>query len=263
MTTTWAGQTVFITGAASGIARAVARQIAAAGARIGICDRNAGGAAEAATEMEALGTQAAWAAADVCKLDDLQSAMSTLESQLGAPDGVLACAGITGTTLLDQMSPERDGLLFQINLLGVARTLDAALPGLKRGKNPWFAGVSSMVALRGLPFTGAYCGSKAGVADYLESLRPWLSAEGIGLTVVYPGYVRTPLTEKGAVQPKIKMLEVHEAADYIVRAIAARKRTCQFPAGLSYGMMFLRWLPAKHYDKAMADAGVKTTHLKY
>ncbi len=263
MTKSWAGQTVFITGAASGIARAVARQIAAAGGRIGICDRNAEGAAEAAAEMESLGTQAAWAAADVCQLDELQRAMSILEQRLGPPNGVLACAGITGTTLLDQMSPERDALLFQINLLGVARTLHAALPGLKRGQRPWFAGVSSLVALRGLPFTAAYCGSKAGIADYLESLRPWLTAEGIGLTVVYPGYVRTPLTEKGAVQPKIKMLEPEEAADYMVRAIAARKKVCQFPASLVFGLTFLRWLPPKHYDRAMADAGAKTTHLKY
>ncbi len=263
MTTAWTGQTVFITGAASGIARAVARQIAAAGARIGVCDRNAEGAEAAVAELQALGTQAAWAAADVCKIDEVQSAIASLEAQLGPPDGVLACAGITGTTLLDQMSPDRDGLLYQINLFGVARTLHAALPGLKRGKRPWFAGVSSMVALRGLPFTAAYCGSKAGIADYLESLRPWLTADGIGLTVVYPGYVRTPLTEKGAVQPKLKMLEPEEAADYIVRAIAGRKKSCQFPTGLSYGMLFLRCLPPKHYDRAMADAGVKTTHLKY
>ncbi len=263
MTKSWAGQTVFITGAASGIARAVARQIAQAGGRIGICDRNADGAAEAVAELEALGAQAAWTTADVCVLDELQTAMQTLEERLGPPDGVLACAGITGTTLLDQMSPARDALLYQINLLGVARTLHAALPGLKRGQRPWFAGVSSLVALRGLPFTAAYCGSKAGVADYLESLRPWLSTDGIDLTVVYPGYVRTPLTEKGAVQPKIKLLEPEEAADYIVKAIAARKKVCQFPTGLAYGMMFLRWLPAKHYDRAMADAGSKMTHLKY
>ncbi len=254
---------MFITGAASGIARAVSLQLARSGSCIGVCDRNAEGAAATVAELEALGTKAAWAAADVCDLGDVQRAFSTLERQLGPPDGVLACAGITGTTLLDEMSPAKDALLFQINLLGVARTLHAALPGLRRGRRPWFAGVSSLVALRGLPFTAAYCGSKAGLADYLESLRPWLSAEGIDLTVVYPGYVRTPLTEKGAVQPKIKLLEPEEAADYIVRALAKRRKVCQFPTGLSYGMMFLRWIPAKNYDRIMADAGSKMTHLKY
>lgn len=237
--------------------------MAQSGGRIGICDRNAEGAAAAAAEMEAFGVPAAWAAADVCQLEDVERAMQELEARLGPPNGVLACAGITGTTLLDEMSPERDALLFQINLLGVARTLHAALPGLRRSARPWFAGVSSLVALRGLPFTAAYCGSKAGVADYLESLRPWLSADGIDLTVVYPGYVRTPLTEKGAVQPKIKLLEPEEAADYIARAVAARKKVCQFPTGLACGMMFLRWLPAKNYDRIMVNAGSKMTHLKY
>lgn len=259
----WNKQTIFITGAASGIARAVATQIAQAGGQIGVCDRNAEGAEAAAHELASLGVKTAWAAADVCQLDQLTSAMKTLEQQLGPPNGVLACAGITGTTLLDSLSPANDRLLFDINLLGVARTLQAALPALRRSTNPWFAGVSSLVALRGLPFTAAYCGSKAGVADYLEGLRPWLKSEGINLTVIYPGYVRTPLTDKGAVQPKIKLLEPEQAADYIVRALQARRKACQFPPSLAWGLAFLRCLPAKMYDKAMADAGQKMTHLKY
>lgn len=259
----WTQQTIFITGAASGIARAVATQLARAGAQMGVCDRNAEGAETAARELTALGVKSAWAAADVCQSDELTAAMKNLEQQLGPPNGVLACAGITGTTLLDSLSPAKDRLLFEINLLGVARTLQAALPGLRRSTNPWFAGVSSLVALRGLPFTAAYCGSKAGIADYLEGLRPWLQAEGIDLTVVYPGYVRTPLTDKGAVQPKIKLLEPEQAADYIVRALQARRKVCQFPPSLSWGLAFLRCLPVKMYDKAMADAGKKMTHLKY
>lgn len=259
----WNGQTVFITGAASGIARAVATQIARAGGRIGICDRNGDGAEATATELRTLGVKTAWAVADVCHTDQLTAAMKILEDQLGTPTGVFACAGITGTTLLDSLSPVQDHLLFQINLLGVARTLHAALPALKRAEKPWFAGVSSLVALRGLPFTAAYCGSKAGVADYLEGLRPWLSAEGIDLTVIYPGYVRTPLTERGAVQPKIKLLEPEQAADYIVRALTKRQRVCQFPPSLSWGLALLRLLPAKMYDNAMAKAAKKMTHLKY
>jgi short-subunit dehydrogenase len=259
----WNGKTVFITGAASGIARAVATQLARAGANIGVCDRNATGAETAAAELATMGVKTAWAAADVCEADQLATAVKILEKQLGPPNGVLACAGITGTTLLDTLSPAKDRLLFEINLLGVARTLQAALPALRRATKPWFAGVSSLVALRGLPFTAAYCGSKAGVADYLEGVRPWLSKEGIGLTVIYPGYVRTPLTERGAVQPKIKLLEPEQAADYIVRALQSGKNVCQFPPSLSWGLAFLRCLPAKMYDNAMADAGKKMTHLKY
>jgi short-subunit dehydrogenase len=164
---------------------------------------------------------------------------------------------------LDQLSPERDQLLFQINLLGVARTLHAALPGLRRSGRGWFAGVSSLVALRGLPFTGAYCGSKAGIADYLEGVRPWLAAERIGLTVIYPGYVRTALTERGAVRPPIKMLEPEEAATYILQALAAGRPACQFPPRLAFGLKLLRWLPAKTYDRLMARSAARMTHLRY
>uniref|UniRef100_A0A7C2JZN9 SDR family NAD(P)-dependent oxidoreductase n=1 Tax=Schlesneria paludicola TaxID=360056 RepID=A0A7C2JZN9_9PLAN len=263
MSQPWAGQTVFITGAASGIARAVARQIAAAGGRVGVCDRNAEGAAQAAAEIVAAGGTATSAAADVCVPEQLTAAFAALEAELGSPQVVVACAGCSAPTLLDDLNPGSDERLFQVNLLGVARTLHAALPGLRRSGGGRFAGVSSLVALRGLPFTGAYCGSKAGIADYLEGLRPWLAAEQIALTVIFPGYVRTPLTEQGAVRPPIRMLEPEAAATYIVKALAAGRPICQFPPGLAWGLRLLRCLPARSYDRLMTRSAARVTHLKY
>jgi len=256
-------QTVFITGGASGIGRAVARQIAAAGGRVGICDRDGTAAAAVSDEINSAGGRAAHAAADVRQMDQIQSAVAILESALGAPSGVLACAGVSQTTLLDQLSAERDELLFQVNLLGVARTLEASLPGLKRHGRGWFGGVSSLVALRGLPFTAAYCGSKSGVAEYLEGLRPWLAREGVDLTVIYPGYVKTPLTDKGAVKPPIKALEPEQAASHIVTALQRRQPVCAFPRGMAFALRLMRCLPARTYDRVMTNASRSSPHLKY
>lgn len=263
MNAAWGDRTVFLTGAAGGIARAVALQIAAQGARVGLCDRNADGVVQVAAEITNAGGKTGQATADVCEAEQLSAAFDSLEQQLGPPDLVIACAGISAPTLLDQLSPDRDQLLFEINLLGVARTLQAALPGLRRRGGGWFAGVSSLVALRGLPFTGAYCGSKAAIADYLEGLRPWLETERIGLTMIYPGYVRTPLTEQGAVQPAIKMLAPEEAATYIVKALAEHKSECQFPPTLAWTLRLLRKLPVRMYDRVMTRMAARVTHLKY
>lgn len=259
----WSKQTVYITGGASGMGRAVARQISRAGARVGLCDRNVELAEKTAQEIQAAGGVAAAAVADVRVAAELGSAFGQLESALGPPSGVLACAGITGTTLLDNLTVDRDLLLVEINLLGVANTLHVALPSLRRQGGGWFAGVSSLVAMRGFPFTAAYCGSKSGIATYLDSLRHWLKQEQIELTVIYPGYVRTPLTEQGAVKPKVRLLEPEQAANYIVQGIAAGRPVCQFPPIQAWGMRSLRWWPVKLFDKLMVGYAKGSPHLKY
>lgn len=259
----WSQQTVYITGGASGMGRAVAQIISRSGAKVGICDRNAALAETTCREITAAGGTAAFAAADVCVESQIAVALAELEQSLGPPTGVLACAGITGTTLLDELNLERDLLLVNINLLGVARTLKASLSGLRKSGGGWFAGISSLVGLRGMPFTAAYCGGKAGIAEYLDALRPWLKRENIDLTVIFPGYVRTPLTDQGAVKPKMRLLEPEQAANFIIKSVASRRPVCQFPPIQAWGMRSLRWWPASWFDRAMTDYAKKSPHLKY
>jgi short-subunit dehydrogenase len=245
------GRVAIITGAASGMGLALCRELARERVRLGLLDRNADGLASLADELRATGAVCARATADVRHRGAVRRAVEALAGELGTVDLLVACAGITGTTLLDEPAAEQAEEILRVNLLGVAHAIDAVLPGmLKRGEGQIVA-LSSLAGCRGMPFTAAYSASKAALANYLEGLRPALRRRGVVVTTVLPGFVRTPLMETARIRPPMAMMEPETAARHIVRAIRRRSRVYAFPwsTGLLIGV--LRWLPAWLYDWCM------------
>ena len=110
--------------------------------------------------------------------------------------------------------------MLEVNVLGVARTIEAVLPGMFARKRGHIIGISSVAAYRGLPWMPGYSASKAALATYLEGLRPALKRRGVRITTVYPGFVRTAMTVDTPFRRPVKMLEPAEAAEYLVRAVA-------------------------------------------
>ena len=252
-----------MTGGASGIGFALCRLLAEAGMRIGVLDKNPEALSTMEQAWETSFPQLATVSADVRDRQAVQEAINTLQQKLGPADLVVACAGITGVTLLDDLTTERTENLIAINLIGPANTFEAVLKGMLDRGSGHIVGISSLVAVRGLPFTAAYCASKTGIANYLHGLRPQLAAKGVTVSVIYPGYVRTPLTEAGAVKPPIPMLEPEAAAQYILKAIKRKKRSYGFPAGLRFAMWLLCLLSPKRYDRTVSGGVKKIKHLKY
>jgi NAD(P)-dependent dehydrogenase (short-subunit alcohol dehydrogenase family) len=250
-----------VTGGGSGIGRALCRLLGQEGARVGILDREP--LDSFTDELRAAGVRAAGVQADVRDRAAVLAAIDSLRQQLGPIDILVACAGISGATLVDDLAVERAEAILHINLLGVAHTIDAVLPDMLARGSGQIVGISSLLAVRGFPFTAAYCASKAGIATYLESLRGPLRGRGIHVTVVFPGYVRTPLTERGDVRPPLRLIEPEQAAAYILRAILRRSRVCRFPWGLSQLMRILCWLPPRTYDRVMARGALRIKHLTY
>jgi short-subunit dehydrogenase len=129
-----------------------------------------------------------------------------------------------------------------VNLIGVANSVAAVLPGMLRRGQGHLAAISSLASFRGLPTMAAYCASKAGVNALMESLRVELEPRGIVTTTICPGWVRTPMTAHLPV-PRSHMLEVSDAAERILKALRKRRRFVAFPAGEVRRLRFLRWLP--------------------
>lgn len=250
-----------VTGGGSGIGRALCRLLGREGARVGILDREPIDAF--VDELESAGVRAAGVQADVRAHAAVLSAIDALRRQLGPIDMLIACAGISSATLVDDLAVERAEAMLHINLLGVAHAIDAVLPDMLAQGGGQIVGISSLLAVRGFPFTAAYCASKAGLATYLESLRGPFRIRGIHVTVVFPGYVRTPLTERGDVRPPLRLIEPEQAAAYILRAILRRSRICRFPWGLSQLIRLLCWLPPRTYDRIMARGALRIKHLTY
>jgi 3-oxoacyl-[acyl-carrier protein] reductase len=246
------GKVAVVTGAASGMGRALCHELTREGVRVALLDRNAEGLASLEAELRERGASCCRAVADVSDRQGVRSAIDALAGELGPVDVLVACAGITGVTLVDDLAVEQTEAILRVNLLGVIYALDAVLPDMLARQSGHIVALGSLAGCRGMPFSAAYSASKAALMTYLESLRPPLRRRGIAVTTVLPGFVRTPLMEGAPAQPPMAMMEPEAAARHILRAIQRRSRVYAFPWSTSLLLSVLRWLPPWLYDWCMA-----------
>jgi len=181
-----------ITGAASGIGRALAVALAQEGWRIGALDCNEAGLRGLAEELSS--PQCATAVADVTQPIPLAAAVQELERQLGPTDLLVACAGIGRETSAHALKPEDVAAVINVNLLGVAHSVAAVLPGMLARRRGHLVALSSIASFRGLPGMLAYCASKSGVNAFMEGIRTETHGRGIDVSTICPSWVRTPMT---------------------------------------------------------------------
>jgi short-subunit dehydrogenase len=248
----FANQVTVITGASSGIGRALARALAGAGARVGLVARRRAELDVLAEEIRQAGGTSAVAPADVADRTQVQAAIDEVAAQLGAIDLLVANAGVGAPTLLEPINAVEIEKMFRINTLGVVYSIEAVLPAMLRRNRGHLAAISSLAAYKGLPGESAYCASKAAVNTYLEGLRIQLRGRGIAVTTICPGFVRTPMTAVNDFHMPF-LLEADEAARRIVRALRRRAKVYNFPWPMAALMKLTRWLPDWMVARAMQN----------
>jgi NAD(P)-dependent dehydrogenase (short-subunit alcohol dehydrogenase family) len=241
----FADQVVLITGAASGIGRQLALTLAAEGARIAALDLQAAALDALADDLK--GRAVACATADVTDLAATRAAVAQLEAQLGPTDLLIAGAGIGRKTSALEYRAEDVADQVQVNLIGVANSIDAVLPGMRERRRGHLAALSSLASYRGLPIMAGYCASKAGVNALFDGLRVELRPLGITVTTVCPGWIHTPMTAHLPI-PVSGMMTVEDAGRRIVAALRRRKVFVAFPAGNLWQARLLRYLPRRLGD---------------
>ncbi len=249
--------TIYLTGASHGIGRATAQALSLHEHRLGLMDRDGASLATVVGPIRESGKTVASAVADVTDQAFLRSAIASIEAEIGPPDVLVACAGIGGLTLLPNLDPSALRAMLDVNVVGVAHAIDAVLPGMIARGSGHIVGVSSVAGYRGLPWMASYCATKAALSAYLEGLRPALKRRGVTITTVYPGFVRTALTENTPFRRPVKMMEPEAAALHLVHAIERRPRNYVFPLGAALGMGLLKRLPDCVFDWMMDRAGPK------
>ena len=232
-------ETALITGAASGIGRELALQLAAQGVAIAAIDVNAAGLQSLADQLSKQARRCAWSEADVTKADELQAAVAGLETQLGPIDLLIACAGLgLETSALDYRADSMNAVL-NVNLLGVSNSIAAVLPGKLLRRRGHLAALSSLASYLGMPRLLGYCASKSGVNAIMEGIRGEVKPLGVHVTTACPGWIRTPMTQQLA--GKVPMMDVEPAARRILQAIRKKKTFVAFPRLLVWRMRLLKW----------------------
>ncbi|HZT80250.1 MAG TPA: SDR family oxidoreductase, partial [Gemmataceae bacterium] len=178
----FANQVALVTGAGSGLGRQLALRLAAEGARIAAVDLSAEALAKLTAELA--GKPVATAVADVADVNALRAAVPQLEQQLGPVDLLIANAGIGRETSALAFRAEDVAAQVNVNLIGVANSIDAVLPGMLARRRGHLAAISSLASYRGLPKMAGYCASKAGVNNLLDGLRLELKPLGIAVTTI-------------------------------------------------------------------------------
>ncbi len=232
-----------VTGASSGIGRALALELAGRGYQVGLVARRRKALEDLAAEIKTHGGKAQVAAADVGDRQALHAAIQQIERALGPVDVIVANAGLGTPTRLAPLNVADVEDTFRVNVLGVVYSIEAVLPGmLDRGWGQLVA-VSSMAAFKGLPGESAYCASKAAVNLYMEGLRIALRNRGIAVTTVCPGFVATAITPMDAAAAPFE-ITAEAAARRIARAIDRRQSgLIRFPWPMALLMALICRLP--------------------
>ena len=251
-------QSVFITGASSGIGEALAREYAPRGAMLGLLARRGERLDALAAE---LGGKAVRYVADVRDRAALRAAVEDFCARFGGADVVVANAGVSAGTLTDSAD---DQPVFQeildTNVVGLFNTFQPFLPAMRAARAGKLVGIASVAGFRGLPGAGAYSASKAAAITYLESLRLELRGSGVDVVTICPGYIATPMTA-GNTYPMPFLLPVDEAARRMMRAIEGRKRLVVIPWQMGLVGAVLRTMPGPLYDYLFARAPRKPRRL--
>jgi short-subunit dehydrogenase len=231
-----------VTGASSGLGRALAVQLAAGGWRVGLIARRSEDLARVCDEIVAAGGFARYFAADVSDAPSVTRAVEFLASELGDVDLVIANAGLAPAESIRPISSADMRRMIEVNYLGVVHVLAAVLPRMVERGQGHVAAVSSLAAFRGLPSMCGYAASKAAVNTFLEGLRLELRGTGVGVSTICPGFIRTPMTARNQ-GPMPWLMSAEDAARRILLAVEHKRPMFAFPWPLAVAARLARHAP--------------------
>jgi NAD(P)-dependent dehydrogenase (short-subunit alcohol dehydrogenase family) len=181
-------------------------------------------------------------------------AMAAAAEDFGLPDLVIANAGVSaGTSGEDLRDVAHLRRLLEVNVAGVAVTLAAFAPAMRKAGRGTLACIASVAGFRGLAGNGAYSASMAAAITWMESLRVEMHGSGVSVVCICPGYIETPMTEVNRFHMPF-LLPASEAARRIARAIGRRPRVAVVPWQMALVSVALRAMPGWLYDRLAAGA---------
>lgn len=245
----WKDRRVFLTGASSGIGEGLALAMASQGAVLALIARREEMLTGLARRCEAAGGSARVFACDVIDSQALADAAAAFRTEFDHIDVMIANAGISGNTVETRdFVPSAVRNVIDINLMGAVNAVHAVLPDMLERGSGHLVAISSLAGFRGLPRSAAYSASKAGMTAFFESVRLDVAPRGIDVTIIQPGFIRTPLTA-GRENKMPFLMQLSDAIPLFMRAIEKKKRFAAFPWQLATIVRAARLMPGWMYDR--------------
>jgi short-subunit dehydrogenase len=193
-------------------------------------------------------------ALDVRDAAALQNAAQDFITKFGAPDIVIANAGVSRGTLTEEKDDSKAiQAIFDINVMGMVHTFQPFIAAMKAAGKGQLVGVASVAGIRGIPGSGAYSASKAAVITYLESLRTEMQHYNIAVSTIAPGYIRTPMTEINQYKMPF-LMNADVFAHKFVNAVEAKVRFKIIPWQMGIIARIMRLIPPWLWDYLMKKA---------
>lgn len=232
------GGTAWVTGAGSGIGRAVSLRLARDGWQVAASARSR-------DDLDALAGKDPRIAAfplDVTDGGAVAQAIAEIEARLGPIDLAVLNAGTYRPVSAGDFTAAAIASNFDVNVIGTAKCLEPLMARMIERRRGHIAVVSSLTGYVGLPTAAGYGATKAALINMCEALQPELAVHGVRMTVINPGFVDTPLTRKNDFAMPF-LIGAEDAADRIVRGLASERFEIAFPLRMSIAIRLLAALP--------------------
>lgn len=231
-------KTVIITGASSGIGMKLAELYQQEGYKVAVLARRF---------TPSITPTLITLSCDVTSSESVQAAVNTCLNEWGHIDIAIANAGISLPASHLEVDMSQIKATYEVNLFGAMRLFEAVIPHMKVAGKGHLVSIASLAGFRGAPKAGVYCSSKAALIAFTESLRLDLKDSGIAVTLINPGFIKTPLTD----QNRFKMpflLSLDGGGYCIFKAIQCQKAIFSFPFPMAALAFLGRLMPAWLYD---------------
>ena len=250
----WQDKVVFLTGASSGIGEALALAIAKRGAALGLVARRRELLDDLADRCRKFDIKVRVFPLDVTDEEALYEAADEMRAEFGRIDILIANAGIGGNDEETRAyTPRAVRKVIDTNLIGAVNAVHAVAAKMAERGSGHLVAISSLAGFRGLPKSAAYSASKAGMTAFFESVRLDLKHSGVDVTIVQPGFIRTPLTS-GRTNKMPFLMELDDAIPLFLKAIEKKKKFAAFPWQLATLVRAGKLMPAWLYDRIAGRA---------
>lgn len=239
------GKLILITGASTGIGKAVTEELAKHNCKIVIIARNS---VKLKKLEESAPDKISSFTCDITDIEQVTEVYSKIKTTIGIPDIVILNAGISNKSTIDSFNSDQIIKTINTNFTANIFWLEQLLPDFIQRKSGFIAGVSSMADNRAYSLSGGYSAAKSALTNYLEGISIEAKKYNIKICTIRPGFVKSPMTDKNNFRMPF-MMKADKAAKIIIKGIMKEKRYIQFPVSMVIITKLIGFLPDKLFER--------------